>query len=180
MFFVRNELRTRRRFRFCTPCGYYCFNFHFFSFFPSLEKPSSVSHRAQLVTELDKSLSSITVFTLSPRKSERPRARYQQIEDGWHIELDKLVSSSVAQKTKLIPIFKYFHSVQRIWIEPVVLRRKILPVDNSVHLITHYCSNIFAVKHVGKHSPYLFFPDKWFRASIQQVNLSGAINNPLI
>ena len=42
-------------------------------------------------------------FTSSPRKSERPRARYRQIEAGWHIELDKLVSSSVAQITKLIP-----------------------------------------------------------------------------
>ena len=61
-----------------------------------------------------------------------------------------------------------------------VLRRKIVPVDNSVHLITHYCSNIFAVKHVGKHSTYLFFPDKSFLASIQQVNLNGPINNPLI
>ena len=55
-------------------------------------------------TELDKSSSSIAIFALSPRKSERPRARYRQIEAGWHIELDKLVSSSVAQKTKLIPL----------------------------------------------------------------------------
>ena len=53
--------------------------------------------------ELDKSSSSITIFTLSPQKSKRPRARYRQIGAGWHIELDKLVSSSVAQKTKLIP-----------------------------------------------------------------------------
>ena len=28
------------------------------------------------------------------------------VEAGWHIELDKLVSSSVAQKTKLIPLFR--------------------------------------------------------------------------
>ena len=90
MFFVRNELRTRRRFRFCTPCGYYCFNFQFFSFSFSWQ------------TELDKSSSSITISTLSPRKSEWPRARYRQREAGWHIELDKLVASSVAQKTKLI------------------------------------------------------------------------------
>ena len=89
MFFVRNELRTRRRFRFCTPCGYYCFNFHFFSFF-------------SWKTGLDRSPSSITISTFSPRKGERPWARYRQIDAGWHIELDKLVSSSVAQKTKLI------------------------------------------------------------------------------
>ena len=96
MFFVRDELRTRKRFRFCTPCGYYCFNFHFFSFIFSWK------------AELDKSASSITIFTLSPRKSERPRARYRQIEAGWHIVLDKLVSSSVAQKTKLIQIESYY------------------------------------------------------------------------
>ena len=98
MFFVRNELRTRRRFRFCTPCGHCCFNFHFFSFSLLLE------NNARKVTELDNSSSSITIFTLFPRKSERPRARYRHIEAGWHIELDKLVSSSVAQKTKLIQI----------------------------------------------------------------------------
>ena len=64
--------------------GHYCFNFHFL-FFSSREKPSL-----------------ITIFTLSPRKSERPRAQYRQIEAGWHIELHKLVLSSVAQITKLI------------------------------------------------------------------------------
>ena len=53
-------------------------------------------------TGLDRSPSSITISTFSPRKGERPRARYRQIDAGWHIELDKLVSSSVAQKTKLI------------------------------------------------------------------------------
>ena len=57
------------------------FSLFFFSWKTKRDKsPTSIGHRARYVIELDKSSSSIIIFTLSPRKSERPRARYQQIK----------------------------------------------------------------------------------------------------
>ena len=88
MFFVCNELRTRKRCRFCTPCGHYCFNFPFFSFFLLLR------NRARSVTVLDKSSSSITIFTLSPRKSGISLVI-------WATELDTSLSSSICQPASI-------------------------------------------------------------------------------
>ena len=84
MFFVCKELRTRRRFRFCTPWGHHSFNFHFFSLFFFSWK-----------TELDKSSSSITIFTwLDQFSFLGNRALYEFIELDMSTGLDMSIPRS--------------------------------------------------------------------------------------